>query len=120
MLVYNLVCICDPISFSIYRACANIKVKGHKVTRIEHNVHQGKVCKIQYFNLCPIINTSVLCALEMLVKETARILLVTFRTTLQIIAYPLNCFRCLYEITVKHIYPEANSTENIFMDNKMQ
>ena len=36
MLVYNLVCICDPISFSIYRACANIKVKGHEVTRREH------------------------------------------------------------------------------------
>jgi len=35
-LVYNLVCIHDPISFSIYRACANIKVKGHEVTRREH------------------------------------------------------------------------------------
>ena len=36
MLVYNLVCIRDPISFPIYRACANIKVKGHEVTRREH------------------------------------------------------------------------------------
>jgi len=36
MLVYNLVCIRDPISFFVYRACANIKVKGHEVTRREH------------------------------------------------------------------------------------
>jgi len=56
MLVYNLVCIRDPISFFIYRACANMKVKGHEVTRREHmalDLHHFNVLQLLFdsFNI---------------------------------------------------------------------